>query len=145
MPSPTLDTSFLSLVSELVAESTKCGEPLPWYLSKPSASINLALALLSTVILGAAVATGWGLFVVPLGVVPINLWTSIGLVMTASLLRFKTPMAYTGALLMEETYKIDADPTRTAHKHAIDHIIHLSMPILLLVLWAILALVGCLV
>jgi hypothetical protein len=144
MPSPTdSPTSFLQIVSEIVDDHK--GATLPWYLRKPNALTALLLTTITTMLLGVVLASGWGMFVVPLGVAPLTMWGAVGLAMTYAVLRFRKPPDLTVALIVEESNKVDADPVRAAHLHAIEHIVMWAMPFFVLLTWAVLALVGCLV
>ena len=142
-PAPDKPESFLQTISEVIDEHGV--DSLPWYLRKPHPLASVAAALLTTVLLGAVVASGWGMFLVPLGVPAIGLWAAVGLMMTIGLIRFRTPTDYQFALLMEQTYQVDADPVRLAHLQAIRHVLAWGVPVILLLAWAALALVGCLV
>lgn len=136
-------TSFLQIVSEIVDDHK--GATLPWYLRKPNAFTSLLLTTITTMLLGVVLTSGWGMFVVPLGVAPLTMWGAVGLTMTYAILRFRAPPALKVATIFEESGKIDADPVRAAHLHAIEHIVMWAMPFFVLLTWAVLVLVGCLV
>jgi len=142
-PVPDKPVSFLQIVSEIIDDHH--GKALPWYLRKPNALTSLLLAVVTTMLLGVVLASGWGMFVVPLGVAPLSMWGAVGLTMTYAALRFRKPPDTAVALFIEETNKIDADPVRAAHLHAIEHLSMWAMPVFVLLSWAALALVGCLV
>lgn len=135
-------TELSNLVHAALTHARTTGEDLPFYLREPRARFTLPMGVLVSLLGSLAIMTGWGLFVVPLGVPAIGLATAFGLALLVGLVSIRTPSVATVVAEMDAADEIADDRFEQARAYAVAHLIPIAQVLLFLVMWAAIGLVG---
>ena len=135
-------TKITSLVHALITHARATGEDLPFYLREPRARFILPMDLLVSLLGACAVMTGWGLFVVPLGVPAIGLATAFGLALLIGVVSLRTPNPVNVLADMDAADAINESPFEQARANAVAHLIPIIQVVVFLIMWASIGIVG---
>lgn len=140
--SPSFSADLTLIVRTALQQSNATGEDLPFYLREPRARFTLPMGLLVSLLGAAAITTGWGLFVVPLGVPAIGLATAFGFALLIGLVSLRTPNPVNMLADMDAADAINESPFEQARANAVAHLIPIIQVVVFLIMWASIGIVG---
>lgn len=140
--SPSFSADLTLIVRTALQQSSATGEDLPFYLRTLRTRYSLPMGALVSLLGAAAITTGWGLFVVPLGVPAIGLATAFGLALLVALVSMRTPNPINMLADMDAADEINESPFEQARANAVAHLIPVIQVVMFLMLWATIGLVG---